>query len=76
MKIEPTGDLPVSALIGAVVTTADGCELGVVVDVRFCIADHKVTLWIQQDGNGINGIDWEYLADATLSLQSPQLLTR
>jgi len=71
MKIEPTGDLPVSALIGAVVTTADGCELGVVVDVRFGIADHQVILWIRQDGNGINGIDWDHLADATLSLQSP-----
>ena len=73
MKIKPTGDLPVSALIGAVVTTADGCELGVVVDVRFGIADHKVTLWIRQDGNGINGIDWDHLSDATLSLQSPHL---
>ena len=73
MKVEPTGDLPTSALIGAVVTTADGCELGVVVDIRFGIADHNVTLWIRQDGNGINGIDWDRLADATLSLQSPVL---
>lgn len=73
MRIQPTGDLPVSALIGAVVTTADGCELGVVVDVRFGIADHKVILWIQQDGNGINGICWDHLADVTLSLQSPHL---
>jgi len=71
MKIEPTSDLSVSALIGAVVTTADGCELGVVVDVRFGIADHKVILWIRQDGNGINGIDWDHLSGATLSLQSP-----
>ena len=71
MRIQPTSDLPVSALIGAVVTTADGCELGVVVDVRFEFASHKVILWIRQDGNGINGIDLDHLADATLSLQSP-----
>lgn len=71
MRISRFSDLPVSALIGAVVTTADGCELGVVVDVRFGLASHRVTLWIKQDGNGVNGIDWGDLEGATLSLQSP-----
>lgn len=71
MRISRFCDLPVSALIGAVATTADGCELGVVVDVRFGIASHRVTLWIRQEGNGVYGIDWADLAGATLSLQSP-----
>ena len=71
MKISEFSDLPVSALIGAVVTTSDGCELGVIVDVRFELASHQVITWIRQEGNGVNGIDWADLADATLSLQSP-----
>ena len=71
MRISRFSDLPVSALIGAVVTTADGCELGVVVDVRLNLAPHKVTVWIRQDGNGVTGLDWADLEGATLSLQSP-----
>ena len=71
MKISEFSDLPVSALIGAVVTTADGCELGVIVDVRFKLASHEVIAWIRQEGNGVNGIDWASLADAMISLQSP-----
>jgi sporulation protein YlmC with PRC-barrel domain len=71
VRISRFSDLPVSALIGAVVTTADGCELGVVVDVRLMLSPHKVIIWIRQDGNGVNGIDWGDLEGATLSLQSP-----
>ena len=71
MKISEFSDLPVSALIGAVVTTSDGCELGVIVDVRFELDSHQVITWIRQEGNGVNGIAWTDLADATLSLQSP-----
>ena len=71
MNLSEFSDLPVSALIGAVVTTADGAELGVVVDVRFGLASHRVTLWGKQDGNGVNGIDWSDLKGVTLSLQSP-----
>lgn len=71
MNISKFSDLPVSALIGAVVTSADGVELGTVVDVRFMLFPHKVTLWLRQDGNGINGMDWDDFADAEFSLQSP-----
>ena len=71
MRISKFSDLPVSALIGAVVTTADGCELGEVVDVRFLLVSHRIILWIKQDENGVNGIDWGLLKGATLSLQSP-----
>jgi len=71
MNLSEFSDLPVSALIGAVVTTADGCELGVVVDVRLMLSPHKVIIWTRQDGNGVTGHDWADLEGATLSLQSP-----
>ena len=68
MKISTFSDLPVPALIGAVVTSADGVELGTVVDVRVSFADHDFSLVLQQDGNGVNGIAWSDLADARFSL--------
>jgi sporulation protein YlmC with PRC-barrel domain len=66
MRIEAPFDLPVEALIGAVITSDDGAELGVIADIRVDITQHEFVLYLS-DGNGLR---WCDLKDYSIKFQS------
>ena len=69
MKVQSCS-LSVDALKGAIVSYADGTEMGVIVDVSFCLDQHAVVVMIWQENNGISGIPWDAMKDWSISLQS------
>ena len=68
MKVESCS-LTVDALKGAIVSYADGTEIGTVVDVFFSLDQHAVVVMIRQEDNGISGIPWEVMKNYRISLQ-------
>lgn len=71
MKLDPGPmDLPVQALIGAIITSPDGVELGAVEDVRISIhSGDKVEFLLRLDGDV--GILWSDREDYRIKLQGP-----
>ena len=68
MKVQSCS-LTVDALKGAIVSYADGTEIGHVVDVSFNLDMHAVVVMIRQKDNGITGIPWEAMKNWRISLQ-------
>ena len=68
MKVQSCS-LSVNALKGAIVSYADGTEMGVIVDISFNLDMHAVVVMIRQKDNGISGIPWEAMKDWRISLQ-------
>ena len=63
-------DLPVQALIGAIITSPDGVELGAVEDVRISIhSGDKVEFLLRLDGDV--GILWSDREDYRIKFQGP-----
>lgn len=63
-------DLPVQALIGAIITSPDGVELGAVEDVRISIhSGDKVDFLLRLDGDV--GILWGDREDYRIHFQGP-----
>ena len=63
-------DLPVQALIGSVITSPDGIELGVVTDVRISIHSvDKVDFLLRLDGD--IGLLWSDREDYLIHFQGP-----
>ena len=63
-------DLPVQALIGAIITSPDGVELGAVADVRISIhSGDKVDFLLRLDGDV--GILWSDREDYRIHFQGP-----
>lgn len=63
-------DLPVQALIGSVITSPDGVELGVVTDVRISIHSvDKVDFLLRLDGD--IGLLWSDREDYLIHFQGP-----
>jgi sporulation protein YlmC with PRC-barrel domain len=71
MKLDPGPmDLPVQALIGAIITSPDGVELGAVEDVRISIhSGDKVEFLLRLDGDV--GILWSDREDYRIKFQGP-----
>jgi len=71
MKLDPGPmDLPVQALIGAIITSPDGVELGAVEDVRISIhSGGKVEFLLRLDGDV--GILWSDREDYRIKFQGP-----
>ena len=69
MKLDPGPmDLPVQALIGAIITSPDGVELGAVEDVRISIhSGDKVDFLLRLDGDV--GILWSDREDYRIHFQ-------
>ena len=68
MKVQSCS-LSVDALKGAIVSYADGTEMGVIVDVSFNLDMHAVVVMIRQKDIGISGIPWEAMKNWRISLQ-------
>tara|TARA_B100000925_G_scaffold286385_1_gene263995 strand:- start:185 stop:469 length:285 start_codon:yes stop_codon:yes gene_type:complete len=68
MKVQSCS-LTVDALKGAIVSYADGTEIGHIVDVSFNLDHHAVVVMIRQEDNGISGIPWQVMKDYRISLQ-------
>ena len=68
MKVQSCS-LTADALKGAIVSYADGTEMGTIVDVSFNLDMHAVVVMIRQENNGISGIPWEVMKDWSISLQ-------
>ena len=63
-------DLPVQALIGAIITSPDGVELGAVEDVRISIhSGDKVDFLLRFDGDF--GLLWSDREDYRIHFQGP-----
>ena len=63
-------DLPVQALIGAIITSPEGVELGAVEDVRISIhSGDKVEFLLRLDGDV--GILWSDREDYRIKFQGP-----
>ena len=71
MKLDPGPmDLPVEALIGAIITSPEGVELGAVEDVRISIhSGDKVEFLLRLDGDV--GILWSDREDYRIKFQGP-----
>ena len=71
MKLDPGPmDLPVQALIGAIITSPDGVELGAVEDVRISIhSGDKVEFLLRLDGDV--GILWSDRENYRIKFQGP-----
>ena len=71
MKLDPGPmDLPVQALIGAIITSPDGVELGAVEDVRISIhSGDKVEFLLRLEGDV--GILWSDREDYRIKFQGP-----
>ncbi len=71
MKLDPGPmDLPVQALIGAIITSPDGVELGAVEDIRISIhSGDKVEFLLRLDGDV--GILWSNREDYRIKFQGP-----
>ena len=65
-------DLPVQALIGAIITSPDGVELGAVEDVRISIhSGDKVDFLLKLNCGGGIGILWSDREDYRIHFQGP-----
>ena len=60
-------DLPIEALVGAIISSDDGAEIGAVADVRVDITNHDFVLVLD---NG-SGLRWSDLKDYMITFQSP-----
>ena len=68
MKIsEGPLDLPIEALVGAIITSDDGAEIGAVADVRVDITNHEFILVL----NTGDGLRWSDLKDYVITFQGP-----
>lgn len=66
MKIsEGPLDLPIEALVGAIISSDGGAEMGSVVDVRVNITNHEFIL-VLDTGNGLR---WSDLKDYEITFQ-------
>tara|TARA_B100000405_G_scaffold181062_1_gene126619 strand:+ start:137 stop:424 length:288 start_codon:yes stop_codon:yes gene_type:complete len=68
MKVQSCS-LTADALKGAIVSYADGTEMGVIVDISFNLDCHAVVVMIRQKHKGISGIPWEAMKNWKISLQ-------
>ena len=71
MKLDPGSmNLPVQALIGAILTSPDGVELGAITDVRISIDNgDKISFLLNLDSNV--GIYWKDNEDYRIHFQGP-----
>ena len=60
-------DLPIKALVGAIITSDDGAEIGSVIDIRVDITNHEFILVLD---NGA-GLRWSDLKDYMITFQGP-----
>ena len=60
-------DLPVEALVGAIISSDDGAEMGSVVDIRVDITNHEFILVLNTGG----GLRWSDLKDYMITFQGP-----
>lgn len=60
-------DLPIEALVGAIISSDDGAEIGAVADIRVDITNHDFILVLD---NG-SGLRWSDLKDYVITFQSP-----
>tara|TARA_B100000085_G_scaffold156467_1_gene142129 strand:- start:277 stop:483 length:207 start_codon:yes stop_codon:yes gene_type:complete len=60
-------DLPIEALVGAIISSDDGAEMGSVVDIRVDITNHEFILVL----NTGDGLLWSDLKDYMITFQSP-----
>ena len=66
MKIsEGPLDLPIEALVGAIISSDDGAEIGAVADIRVDITNHEFILVL----NTGDGLRWSDLKDYVISFQ-------
>ena len=66
MKIsEGPLSLPIEALVGAVISSDDGTEIGVVADIRVDITNHEFIL-VLDTGDGLR---WSDLKDYVITFQ-------
>ena len=66
MKIsEGPLDLPIEALVGAIITSDDGAEIGAVADIRVDITNHEFIL-VLDTGDGLR---WSDLKDYVITFQ-------
>ena len=66
MKIsEGPLDLPIEALVGAIITSDDGAEIGAVADIRVDITNHEFILVL----NTGDGLRWSDLKDYVITFQ-------
>ena len=71
MKLAPGPfDLPVQALIGALITSPDGVEIGIVRDLRLSVHSQDVVGFQLVLDTG-DGIFWRDLEDYVIHLQGP-----
>ena len=68
MKVQSCS-LTADSLKGAIVSYADGTEMGVIVDISFNLDRHAVVVMIRQKHKGISGIPWEAMKNWKISLQ-------
>ena len=68
MKIQSCS-LTADSLKGAIVSYADGTEMGVIVDISFNLDHHAVVVMIRQKDCSITGIPWEAMKNWRISLQ-------
>lgn len=66
MKIsEGPLDLPIEALVGSIISSDDGAEIGAVADIRVDITNHEFILVLD---NG-SGLRWSDLKDYVITFQ-------
>ena len=66
MKIsEGPLDLPIEALVGAIIETDGGAEMGSIVDIRVDITNHEFILVL----NTGDGLRWSDLKDYVITFQ-------
>ena len=58
-------DLPIEALVGAIISRDDGAEIGSVVDIRVDITNHEFILVL----NTGDGLQWSDLKDYMITFQ-------
>jgi len=66
MKIsEGPLNLPIKALVGAIISSDDGAEIGAVVDIRVDITNHEFVLELDTG----DGLRWSDLKDYEITFQ-------
>jgi len=66
MKIsEGPLNLPIKALVGAIISSDDGAEIGAVVDIRVDITNHEFVLELDTG----DGFRWSDLKDYVITFQ-------
>ena len=58
-------DLPIEALVGAIISSDDGAEIGAVADIRVDITNHEFIL-VLDTGHGLR---WSDLKDYVITFQ-------